>query len=251
MNLKVNSTGFSFIKPKSKLNIHPEQVVLKNKPAQHSVILIHGLMRTAKSMQGLGKYLCKQGYNVYLYGYSSSEHQIQDHSIKFLSDLDKLLEQISNKNNKNNKKLFGSVSIITHSLGGIIAREALSKLKSKNKGIIKNLIMLAPPNKGSKLARFMAKILPFWAKRVKPLSQLSDDPGAFVHQVAIPAGINIGIIAAKYDIKAPPAATGLNCKYDYFLVNAGHTFVMDNKKARQAILNYLSSGSFGIVTFFK
>lgn len=161
----------------------------------HRVILVHGLMRNSKSMRRLGKFLCQYGFDVYLYDYPSIDFSIAEHATTLLDEVAKILDDSENSI---------SISFITHSLGGIISREMLTRLRHKNKFLIKKLIMLAPPNQGSKLARSVTKILPSATKKIKPMSELSSDSDAYVHSVSIPE-------------------TYINCKHDFVQVNSTHT----------------------------
>lgn len=198
------------------------------------IILIHGLMRTSKCMQGLASYLNREGYEIFLYEYASTEYTIKEHG----SHLKKFIETIITSHP--HKKLH----FIGHSLGGIIAREALAQLTQEQLNVCVNLIMLAPPNRGSRLARFFVRTFPFTAKFVRPLTELSSDEEAYIHQVAIPEKINIGVIAGRFDAKAPPAFTHLKGQKDFLVVNAVHTFIMNHPKCRKAILHFLRVGVF-------
>lgn len=194
------------------------------------IILVHGLMRTDRSMYWLGKYLEKHGYRIHLYRYLSTKCKIAEHG----EHLKKFIKNVLNKNSDI------KLSFVTHSLGGIITREALSFLSEEELSRCKHLVMLSPPNKGSHLAKFFITFLPFLAKIIKPLSELSSNPDTYVHQVSIPKGVNISIISGKYDTTTPHSRTKLDGNHTHLIVNAGHTFIMNNSNARRAILELLS-----------
>jgi len=214
---------------------HAQQLIRLKADAEvslyHSVILVHGLMRNSKSLRRLGQFLCRQGFDVYLYDYQSTRFGIAEHAETLLKHVECLLGELSTGT---------SMSFITHSLGGIISREVLSRLHSNNNVKIRNLIMLAPPNQGSTLAKTMTKRLPLVAKRIKPLAELSTDSNAYVHFVPIPKNIQIVIIAATFDMKTPPASTVIDCKHDFVQVNSTHTFIMNHPKTRKMIIHYLN-----------
>jgi len=198
------------------------------------VLLIHGLIRSHKSMRRLGHYLNHHGYETVIYDYPSHQHHINQHGLQLKDKIEELLLEYPTK----------KLSFVTHSLGGIITREALSNLAADNLKRCEHLIMLAPPTQGSFLARLFIKWVPFASSFIKPLSELSSSQEAYVHQVGIPDGLKIGVIAGKFDAKTPPRVTHINGEKDFIVVNAAHTFIMNHPKARKAILNFLSSTTF-------
>lgn len=60
-------------------------------PNQAAVILIHGLMRSEKSMARLGQYLSNNGYKVYVYSYPSTQYGIKEHGQHLRLYIDKLM----------------------------------------------------------------------------------------------------------------------------------------------------------------
>ena len=104
--------------------------------------------------------------------------------------------------------------------------------------------MLAPPNNGSAIANLVKKYIPYSAHFIKPVSQLGTLPDAYIHQVAIPKNIHIGVITGKYDNIVPPNTAHITNQHDYLCVSANHTFIMNNSKARNAIVNLLAFGQF-------
>ncbi|MBA3662208.1 MAG: alpha/beta fold hydrolase [Gammaproteobacteria bacterium] len=198
------------------------------------IVLIHGLMRSHRSMYRLESYLLKQGYETYSYHYPSTKYTISEHGVQFQSFIEGLLLANASKN----------LHFITHSLGGIIAREALSKLTPKKLNRCNSLIMLAPPNQGSLLAKLCLTITPFLSSFIKPLAELSCDHDAYVHQVGVPEQVKIGTIAGRFDAKVPPSATHMSRQNDFVIINSTHTFIMNHPKTRKVILNFLQSGNF-------
>ena len=106
--------------------------------------------------------------------------------------------------------------------------------------------MLAPPNKGSKLANVAVTAFPFLKTWIKPLLDLSDNPKAYVHQVKTPGDLVLGVIAARLDAKTPPSRTHLKEQSDFIIVNSTHTTIMNHVRACKAILNFLKIGTFKV-----
>lgn len=195
------------------------------------IILVHGLMRTHRSMYRLGKYLQHNGFEIYLYRYPSTRYKILEHGEHFKNFLRDLF-----KNNPTD-----NFSFVTHSLGGIITREALSLLTQEELSRCRSLVMMSPPNKGSYLAKILMAFFPFLSKFIKPLAELSSNPDTYVHQVSIPKNVDICIISGKYDTTTPHSRTKLDGDHSHVVVNAGHTFIMNNSNARKVILDFLTN----------
>jgi hypothetical protein len=103
--------------------------------------------------------------------------------------------------------------------------------------------MLAPPNQGSRLAKLSTKIFPMFTSPIKPLAELSSEQTSYVHRVPIP-NIKMGIIAGKYDAKVPPDSARLQEQNELRVVSSNHTFIMNNARSRQLIMNFLAKGTF-------
>ncbi|MGQ3892325.1 esterase/lipase family protein [Legionella sp. CNM-4043-24] len=197
------------------------------------IVLIHGLVRSSASMRPLQRWLEKQGYTVFLYSYPSTRYTIQEHGAR----LNQYIQETLAKNPGI------KIHFITHSLGGIIAREALFSLSDRQLKHIGSLIMLSPPNRGSFLAKLTVTLFPMIRPIIKPLAELSDAPSSYVHQVPVPR-VNIGIIAGRYDAKVPPASAQLTGQNSPVIINTNHTFIMNNSQTRQLIIHFLQHGRF-------
>lgn len=199
------------------------------------VVLIHGLLRSSLSMQPIEWHLEEQGYRVYTYSYPSRKYTIHEHAM----DLDYFIENLLLQNPGM------KIHFVTHSLGGIILREALSKLTKTELKNIGSLIMLAPPNQGSFFARLSTKIFPPITAVIKPLAELSSAQTSYVHQIPVPL-IKIGIIAGRFDAKVPPSATHLKGQTDFVVINSNHTFIMNHAKTKRLITQFLEKGNFQV-----
>jgi hypothetical protein len=218
-----------------KSDIDSEYSVLAQKEVHQRelIVLIHGLMRTSMSMSFLKSYLENQGYQVYSYSYPSAKYGIREHGIYLKRYIVNLIA-----NNPGVK-----IHFITHSLGGIISREAIAVLTKNQLQHIGYLIMMAPPNQGSFLAKISTKFFPWFTSPIKPLAELSSDKSSYVHHVPVPK-IKMGIIAGRYDAKVPPSSATLNGKADLVVINSTHTFIMSNFESEKLILNFLENGTF-------
>lgn len=208
-----------------------QQSQIQNK--QEIVVLIHGLFRSSLSMYFLKAYLKHQGYEVYAYDYQSAKYPIKQHGEKLNHYIKDLIKKYPN----------AKIHFVTHSLGGIISREGLAQLNSEQLKHIGYLIMLAPPNHGSNVAKNVLKILPFSASMIGPLGELNSEDKAYIHQVPIPA-VKIGIIVGAYDHTVPLKAAVLEGYPPPVIVRATHSFIMNNAQARKYIVRFLKTGAF-------
>lgn len=201
------------------------------------VVLIHGLIRRSYNMYPMGTFLCKNGFTVYVYDYKTSVKDIAAHG----DDLREYLCKVIAENHG------VPINIVTHSMGGILTRYALGetgKIPIVDISRIKRIVMLAPPHGGSKIARLFVKYLPFTAKWLKPLSELSDAPDSNIHAVPLFEGPEVGIVAAKYDSEVAIKDTFLIGMKEHFIIKAEHSFMVYMKSVHEAVLRFLTAGTF-------
>jgi hypothetical protein len=165
------------------------------------------------------------------------------------------------------------IHVVTHSLGGIILRYALTLGVPARLG---RIIQLAPPNRGSAWAR---RLGPWLGWLAPALPQLSDAPDSFVNRLAPPPGgpawvadgisipgrgpglgctgtsvggggrpgrkeclappFQIAVIAAARDSKCPLPTTHLVGEASHTIVPGRHTFIMYRQDVAQTILGLL------------
>ena len=110
------------------------------------VITLHGLGRTRQSMEGIGQYLADQGEFRWInMGYASTRDNLAAHAAA-LNDVVGGFQGVE------------EVNFVAHSLGNLVVRHYLADLahrKDLPDGYpnIGRIVMLAPPNQGSALAR--------------------------------------------------------------------------------------------------
>jgi len=203
-------------------------------PKNEIIIFIHGLFRSYWSMYLLARYFRKQGYDCYLFDYPSTRHSLSKNIETFYTFLDKCL-----KNHPTEK-----VHIISHSMGGIIARGAMEKLSLDRYQHIESIVMLVPPSQGSPYAERFLSFLPRLEQWIKPLSDISTLEHAHVHKLSDIHHPKIGIIAAKYDKKSPSKLAHLPTQKDFLEINVTHSLVIDHPKTKKAIENFINTGKF-------
>lgn len=210
------------------------------------VTLIHGLGLRGVSLCYMGFHLAAAGYKVHVYDYFTFLDGIAGHAKKFGA----FLEAVERRSPE--AKAF---HIVSHSLGGIVSRQALAEHPGLR---VKRLVMLAPPNHGSAMARRLSR-LPLLPWLVKPLRELSDAPDAAVHQVGVPGGVEIGVLAAvrgdgkgwkRYmegddDGKVALKDTHVAGERDHLALRSSHTLLAFKLLAAREVEAFLERGRFG------
>lgn len=193
-----------------------------------AVVLIHGLFATTRSMRTAKLYLERAGYLAINWGYPTLWRSTEQHAHSLLPKLRELEQDPS----------ISTISFLTHSMGGILARYAL-QLGEFAKA--RRMVMLAPPNGGSHLASISLGPL----SRVLPaIAELSEAPDSLPNRLLEPSHIEIGIIAASSDFIVRVAKTILANQRDHCVVEANHFELPHHEEALQKSIQFLRCGRF-------
>ena len=111
-----------------------------NSSRTECVILVHGLGRRKRSMRKIEEALRAGSFNVVNWDYLSTMQTVAD-SAQSLYECYALNERYNER-----------VHFVTHSLGGIVVR---CMLKNHDAAKLGKIVMIAPPNQGSALARLL------------------------------------------------------------------------------------------------
>lgn len=209
---------------------------------QESVILLHGLARSYRSMNKLQAALKQADYHTVNIDYPSTHHRIETLSQDVIP---KALARCPSDN---------KIHFVTHSLGGILLRFYLLQHRIDNLG---RVVMLAPPNQGSQLAGWLQD---YWLyKRIfGPVGmQLGGDSSSLVKQLG-PANFELGIIAGTRAVNllfspflpkpndgtVTVENTKLEGMADHISLPATHPLIMRNKQVIEQALYFLQRGQF-------
>lgn len=191
-----------------------------------AVVLVHGLMANTLVMESLARWLKPQFDAVINWGYPSIFSPIERHARSLASLLARLDGQCDR------------IHLVTHSMGGIIARVALAESLPANFG---RFVMIAPPNRGSHVARRLA---PYLGLVCPPLVQLADDTSSFVCSLPPPAISELGVIAAQTDFLVHRQSTQLGCERDHIVLPGLHSSLLWRHETARQVEYFLRHGCF-------
>jgi triacylglycerol lipase len=212
--------------------------------ATEGVVLLHGLSRSSASLSKIEEALVKAGYVVVNEDYPSHAAPIAQLSQQAIdaSLADPRLSDCT------------KIHFITHSLGGILVRDYLSRQPIPKLG---RVVMLGPPNQGSEVTDLVKDwALYQWisgpaghelgtdAESVpKRLGEVSFDLGVIAGDRSI-NWINSLIIPGPDDGKVSVRNSRVGGMKDHLVVHATHPMMMRNSAVISACLRFLKTGSF-------
>ncbi len=216
----------------------------KNSEVIESVVLLHGMGRSSRSMDKIANSLKCSGYNVINISYPSTKKPITVLITDFIKpQLDKL------------KKISDSkIHFVAHSLGGILVRLLLQTEKLPHGS---RIIMLSPPNHGSEIVDRYKNT--WWYKRINGSAgqELGTTASSLPNQLRA-LNYSIGVITGKKsyepwfsrlmlgddDGKVSVKSAMLDEMDDFLVVECGHTFIMQNRDVINHIKQFIICGCF-------
>jgi len=212
--------------------------------APETVILLHGLCRTSRSMDKMERALTEAGYRVQNVDYPSRTAPIQK-----LAD-----EAIGKAVADCQRDGVTKIDFVTHSLGGILVRSYLARHSLPELG---RVVMLAPPNRGSEVVDKLGWTFAFKWLNGPAGSELGTDTNSVPNQlgpVNYPLGVIAGdrsinsinslLIPGRDDGKVSIERTKLAGMSDYIVIHATHPFIMKNREAIRQTIQFLRTGAF-------
>ena len=212
--------------------------------ATECVILLHGLARTADSMQDIASTLEDAGYKVVNVDYPSREQPI-----------DKLAD-LAIGDGLDSCKKFGAtpVNFVTHSLGGILVRHYYSEHETAK---LKRVVMLGPPNNGSEVVDNLKDLPPFeWINGPAGLELGTDKDSTPVRLGAV--NFELGIIAGTRSVnpvlssflpnpddgKVSLESAKIEGMCSFLALPTTHPFMMNNQTVINEVVSFLDTGKF-------
>jgi hypothetical protein len=208
------------------------------------VILLHGIGDSKSSMEKVEAHLLEKGYRVINFTYPSTTE-----SIEHIADVD-IPEAISQCRASPADK----IHFVTHSLGGIVARQYLQS-NALPEG--SRLVMLAPPNQGSEIVDYVKGFFLYEWTHGPAGQELGTDPESTPNKLQ-PVEVEVGIIAGGESINPLFSAfipgpddgrvsiqhTTLEEMDDFVVIPSSHSFIVNNSSALKQVVYFLEHGKF-------
>lgn len=222
-------------------------LLLSSSPALAAdcVVLLHGLARTAISMNPMQRALTAEGFETANIDYASRQHTVEELAEIVVPEG---LEACRAHDN------VGRIHFVTHSLGGIVLRQYLSMHSIPDLG---RVVMLGPPNQGSVAVDQLRDVPGFdWLNGPAGL-QLGKGEDSVPRKLG-PATFELGVIAGNRTIdpitssvlenpddgRVSVADTRLDGMADFVVVEHSHAFMMRMRRPIDLTIRFLNNGSF-------
>lgn len=216
-----------------------EQTSNRSKPL---IVLIHGIASGPDPFAKMERHLNDHGYETVPFRYPSTQLTIEE-SAGALNDF---LNRLTGPTD---------ISIVTHSMGGLVVRQALStQPRWTARMSLNRIIMIAPPNQGSRIAERFAnqavykwiygpagqQLVPAVAQAFpavdRPVGIIAGDWRPFRSLHPILSSVNDGTVAVS--------ETDMQGDYDRTIIDAQHSLILRNKNTLAAVLCYIEFGRF-------
>jgi pimeloyl-ACP methyl ester carboxylesterase len=212
--------------------------------ASDCVILLHGLARTASSMEKIESHLFDAGYRVINVDYESRKYPIES-----LAEL-----AINSGLQQCRRQPTGRIHFVTHSLGGILVRQYLKQQRIPE---LHRVVMLGPPNQGSEVVDKLRDMPGFEALNGPAGLQLGTSDEDIPRQLG-PVDFELGVIAGTRSInlilstylpdtddgKVRVTSTKVEGMRDFIALPVTHPMMMKNKQVIRETLHFLKHGNF-------
>jgi triacylglycerol lipase len=212
-------------------------------PDAGTVVVVHGLGRTSRSMSLLAARLAHAGFRVVDFDYPSTSETLEELTAR----LDRELSLCCAGEEE-------TVHFVTHSMGGVVV---WAYLAGRAPGYGGRVVMLAPPAGGSELIDLLAET-PLLESLVGPAGAgLGTDSTRATARLA-PVGFELGVIAGDRSLnpltswiipgpddgKVGVEAARVPGAVDFLVVPGTHTFLMNRGDVADQIVHFLRHGAF-------
>ena len=213
---------------------------------RHLVLLLHGMGRSPFLFRDMEQALRGAGYQAVAISYPSLTNGIAGHA----AQVEEILARAEGVER---------VSFVTHSLGGLVVRDVISRDADwRSRIALGRVVMIAPPNQGSELAEAVAGFAPYHWIGGPSASEIAAGPSF----AALPDGVEVAIIAGgtpdgrgfnpllseNNDGVVTVTETSIAGARDSMTVNALHSFIASAPDSIAATLEFLATGRLRQVT---
>lgn len=178
-------------------------------------------------LEPLRRALARQGYRAVNWRYPSLRGSIEKHAAQLAAKARELDEDEG----------VARLHFVGHSMGAIVVRRALIMQRPHKLG---RVVLLAPPNRGARLADLALRLFGRWPPAAR---ELCSHPGSYVNGLEPAADLDCGIIAASWDHAVSLASTHLPGERDHITLRGLHTLPL-HWRAPAQVAYFLREGRF-------
>ena len=178
-------------------------------------------------LEPLRRALQRQGFRAVNWRYRSLRGSIEAHAAELAAKARELDEATD----------IERLHFVGHSMGAIVVRSALALSRPRKLG---RVVLLAPPNRGARLADLALRLL---GHRIRAARELCSHPDSYVNRLAPAADLDCGIIAATWDHAVALASTHLPGERDHLILRSLHTLPLHRHTPAQ-VGHFLRQGRF-------
>lgn len=210
--------------------------------ATEHVILLHGLWMRGFTLTMLRHRLQRAGYSVESFDYASVTSGPE-------VGIERLLRRVRERAKPEGTN--GKIHFVGHSLGGLIALQALQRDPQLIAG---NIVCLGSPLRGSAVARGVARLPggPFViGKNIAVLRtgierwEGAQPLGSIAGRLPVGLGFAVGALSSPHDGTVSVAETELPGLTDHCVVPATHTGLLFSEQAAERTIAFLRDARFG------
>jgi pimeloyl-ACP methyl ester carboxylesterase len=208
-----------------------------------TVILLHGLGRSARSMAPLADALAERGYRVHTLDYPSRSAPIEQLAGELAREVEACCSRPPVR-----------VHFVGHSLGGILVRAYLARSRPPRLG---RVVMLAPPNQGSELVDGVRDNAVFRWLAGPAAHQLGTGEDGLPRRLG-PVDFELGVLTGDRswsplrswlipgddDGTVAVASAQVAGMSDFRVVPETHTFIMRSDAVAREVWHFLQTGRF-------
>ncbi|KQQ18647.1 hypothetical protein ASF53_24285 [Methylobacterium sp. Leaf123] len=208
------------------------------------VLLLHGIARRAASLRPLERRLTRAGYVTLNLDYPARRLGLADIAEGIAPTVAAFAGEVAR------------LHIVTHSMGGLVARVLLARHRPDKLG---RVVMLGPPNGGSEIADALHR-LALYRRFFGPAgTELGTERGAAQARLFGPVDYPLGIIAGRRSLyplaslwllpgpndgRVTVARTRLDGMTDHIVLPTAHPTMMWNRSVAAETLHFLREGRF-------
>jgi triacylglycerol lipase len=192
-----------------------------------TVLVVHGHGAPSLLMAPLCWGLQRRGFETRIFRYGSLRGSIAGHAERLGVFAEKTAAQPD----------VVRIHFVGHSMGAILVRCLLSQKQLPKLG---RVVLLAPPNRGARLADLAVRL---FGTRILAAHELSSRPDSFVNRLPALEGVDVGVIAAAWDHVVCRESTHLPGELDYLMLSSLHTLPLHRRTSGE-VAHFLRHGRF-------